>query len=217
MCPWRKHVLPRRAAVLPPHQGDLAIAIEEYRVAVGRKPGALVHPGSVPAIPNTVDQAKAIALQYHPDMLSQQIRVTIAELNVLRAKAAIKPTVSLSGSISATEDLRDADFSNSASITLGASGTIYDGGRLTALVRQAIATRDAELHNLHVVRHNVEQNVGNAYARLAVAGPAGKQGRARWRHRRLLSGAFAKKPHWALAQLWKCWTRNKSCWTPGRN
>ncbi len=150
-------------------QGSLAIAIESYIASVGRKPGALVQPGSLPSIPGTIEKAKAIALQSHPDMLRAKIQVTIAELNVLRARAAMKPTVGVTGVLGASDDLAGRGFGTSASITLGASGTIYSGGRLSALLRQSMANRDAAFANLHLISHAVEQNVGEAYARLAVA------------------------------------------------
>lgn len=150
-------------------QGNLAIAVETYRAEVGRKPGALVQPGALPSIPGSVDKAKGLALKYHPDMLRAKIEVTIAELNVLRARAAMKPTVTLTGRLAANDDLTNRGFSTTGSVSLGASGTLYAGGRLSALLRQSMASRDAAIANLHVISHAIEQNVGNAYARLGVA------------------------------------------------
>ena len=48
-------------------------------------------------------------------------------------------------------------------------GPIYQGGLLSSLKRQAMAQRDAARGNLHVVRHRVMQDVGNAYAILRAA------------------------------------------------
>ena len=47
---------------------------------------------------------------------------------------------------------------------MSVGGPIYRGGRLSSNVRRAMAQRDALRGNLHIVRHNVQQSVGNAYA-----------------------------------------------------
>ncbi len=58
-------------------------------------------------------------------------------------------------------------FSSNAGISI--SGPIYQGGKLSALYRQALAQAEAQRANLHLVRHTVDQNVGNAWAQLAIA------------------------------------------------
>ena len=63
----------------------------------------------------------------------------------------------------------DRDLNDSRSIGLTASGPIYQGGRLAAQVRQFMARRDAARAGLHLVRHNVEANVANAFAFYEVA------------------------------------------------
>ena len=52
---------------------------------------------------------------------------------------------------------------------LSIDGPIYQGGLLSSAVRQAMAQRDALRGNLHEVRHEVMQDVGNAYAVLLAA------------------------------------------------
>jgi len=148
--------------------GDFIRAQEEYRAAVGRKPGRLVAPRSLPETAGSVDKAKAIAVRTHPDLKAAQHDVSAADLNVARAGAAVKPTVSLSGSLNATENFNSTDFTRSGSVSIGASGPIYQGGRLSALQRQAMARRDAARSGLHITRHQIEQNVGNAFAQLRV-------------------------------------------------
>jgi len=145
-------------------QGDLAAAREEYRAAVGQYPGDLQPPPSPPATARSLDAARAVAVRSHPDMRSAQRQITVAELNIERARAAMKPTLTGRASLSL-----DQDFNDRSSVGVELSGPIYQGGRLSSLVRQTRARRDAQFANLHVVRHDVEQNVGNAWARLAVA------------------------------------------------
>ena len=156
-------------AQLAAAEGDYIRAVEEYRAAVGRKPGALVPPRSLPKTANSVDEAKRIAVRTHPDMKAAQHDVAAADLNIARAEAAVKPTVSLGAGLNITENFDSTAFSQGGSISLQARGPIYQGGRLSALTRQAMARRDAARSGLHVTRHTIEQNVGNAFAQLRVA------------------------------------------------
>ncbi|MEC7300012.1 MAG: TolC family protein, partial [Pseudomonadota bacterium] len=95
--------------------------------------------------------------------------MTIAELRVRLADAALSPSVSLNGSLGLSDTLNTAAHGRSATVGIGASQTIYAGGRLSSLQRQAMQNRDADRANLHVVSHNIRQNVGNALATLQVA------------------------------------------------
>ena len=155
-------------ANLASEQGGLDIARAEYAAVVGRKPGALKAPGRLPAL-QPQEQAQALALRTHPSMIQAQHNISAAELNVARADAAMKPTVTLQGRYGITEGLSPDRFTEGGSISLNVQGPIYQGGALSALKRQAMARRDAERGNLHVVRHGVTQNVANAYAQLAIA------------------------------------------------
>ena len=144
-------------------QGNLAVAIASYENAVGRKPGGL-NPVQPAPLSQSLAEAKAFAVRNHPAVLETQHNVTAAELNIERAETAYLPRVTLDGSVSVDRDLND-----SRSIGLTASGPIYQGGRLAAQVRQFMARRDAARAGLHLVRHNVEANVANAYAFYEVA------------------------------------------------
>lgn len=150
-------------------QGNLAIAIEEYRNVIGRKPGRLSPPPKLPNIDGNIDAAKALAVRLHPNLRAVQHSVAAADLAIKRAEAAKRPTVALQGTLSLSENLDSSSFSTGASIGINAGGTLYQGGARSSAVRAAQARRDAERGNLHVVRHNVQQNVGIAYAQLSSA------------------------------------------------
>jgi outer membrane protein len=150
-------------------QGNLAIAIEEYRNVIGRKPGRLSPPPRLPKISGDINASKALAVRQHPEMRAVQHQVKAAELAIKRAEAQKRPTVRLQGTLSASENLDSSNFSTGASIGLNAGGTLYQGGARSSAVRRAQAQRDAQRGNLHVVRHNIQQNVGIAYAQLSSA------------------------------------------------
>lgn len=147
-------------------QGDLLQATEEYRNVVGRTPGQLSPPPSLPRIDNNLENARSLAVQTHPDLRAAQHQVAVTELNILRAKAALNPTVSAVGSLNLTEDFGNSDYSRSGTVGIQLTGPIYQGGGLSSGIRSAMASRDAQRGNLLEVRKTVSQNVGNAYASL---------------------------------------------------
>ena len=147
-------------------EGDLVSAIEEYRNVVGRKPGRLSQPPGLPALSGDIEAAKGLAVRTHPSMRAAQHQVAAADLLVLATNADMKPRVSVTGRLSLTDNLNSNEFNRGGSVGIEAGQTIYQGGRLSAVARQAQARADAQRGNLHVVRHNVQQDVGNAYATL---------------------------------------------------
>lgn len=150
-------------------EGNLAIAVEEYRNVIGRKPGRLSPPPKLPKLGNDIEAAKGLAVRAHPGLRAVQHRVAAAELAIKRAEASKRPTVGLQGALSLSNNLDSSNFSTGASVGINAGGTIYQGGARSSAVRAAQARRDAERGNLHVVRHNIQQNVGIAYAQLSSA------------------------------------------------
>jgi outer membrane protein len=150
-------------SLLAAEQGQLARAIEEFRAAVGRAPQGLA-PASPAGISQTLAAAQDIAVRNHPAIAEAQFTVSAAELNILAAEAAMDPTVSLSARMSITDE-----WQSSESVSLTASGPIYQGGRLSSVVRQFMARRDAARANLLTTVQLVEQNVANAWSFLEVA------------------------------------------------
>jgi outer membrane protein len=156
----------RRAAAqsqLAAAEGALVQANEEFRAAVGRAPGRLdvVTPA---AVQQNIEEARAFAVRRHPNIIGAQHGVSAAELNIRRAEAALNPRLSLSGTIGLTDT---GDSTQSLGLTYG--GTVYQGGQLQSVIRQAQARRDASRSTLLITTQGVNQNVGNAYAVLRVA------------------------------------------------
>lgn len=150
-------------SLLASAQGNLARSGEEFRVAVGRTPNR-PSPATPAPVSRGIADAKAFAVRNHPTVLETQHAVSAAELNIRRAEAAYRPRVTLNGQVGI-----DGDFNDGRSIGITATAPIYQGGRLSAQVRQFMARRDAARAGLHITRHNIEQEVGNAYSFLEVA------------------------------------------------
>jgi len=150
-------------SLLASAQGALARASEEFRNAVGRYPSN-PRPASAAPVSRTLNDAKAFAVRNHPSILETRHSVMAAELNIRRAETAYSPQVTLNGTLGI-----DGNFDTGQQVGVTVSGPIYAGGRLASTVRQFQARRDATRAALHITRHNVEQEVGNAYAFLQVA------------------------------------------------
>ncbi|WP_271845595.1 TolC family outer membrane protein [Cognatishimia sp. SS12] len=150
-------------------QGNLMASREFYAAVVGRQPGTLSAPARLPSTARTLDQAKAVAVRSHPDMRAAQYQVAAAEFGVRQASAAMKPQVNMSAGLSATERFNSSYEVTGGRIGVGASGPIYQGGRLSSLARQAMARRDAARGALHATQYRLQQNVGSAWAQLAAA------------------------------------------------
>lgn len=158
-------------------QGDLTRAIEEFREAVGRDPGVLQTPADLTGLSGDVDAAKANALRRHPDILAAQYNVAAAELNILAADAAMRPSINLLGQIGTSEELSGSDNVTSGAVGIELRGPIYQGGRLSSAKRQAMAQRDSQLAQLHLVGLQIKQDVGDSYANLRAARASSVAGR----------------------------------------
>lgn len=150
-------------SLLAAAQGDLLQAREEYRAVVGIYPVDLAPPPGSPAIPDSPEAARALALRAHPDIREAQRNVAVTELNILRAQADLLPRVRATASVGVDDEL-----DSTRSVGVDMSGPIYQGGRLSSVIRQAQARRDAARGTLHAIVDNIELAVGNAYADLAV-------------------------------------------------
>lgn len=150
-------------------QGALVIAIEDFRATVGRSPGNLVPPERRAMPAASPDAAKQVAMRGHPDLRQAGHEITAAELALQAARKSTQPTVNLRGNFGLTDEFGSNNFSRGGSIGIEASGPIYQGGRISALTRQAVARVDGARGNLHAVQAQIAQGVGSAWAQVEVA------------------------------------------------
>ena len=149
---------------LAAEQGGLAQAREQYRAIVGQYPKGLAGRPSPPAIPGSKEGALQLARDKNPSLKRVQHQVKAAELLVESASLSRRPTLNATGRVSVDDDGDDA---LSLGLTLG--GPIYQGGAIPSRLRQAQARRDEARAQLYSTSLQIEQQVGNAYANLAVA------------------------------------------------
>jgi outer membrane protein len=150
-------------AGLAAEEGGLAIAREAYRAATGGYPSVLAPPPRAPALPRTLEEAKAIAQRSHPAIRQAQRQVTIAELGVSAAAAQRAPNVTAGFDVTSATS---GEPSGRIGVTM--SQTLYTGGALSSAHRKAIAGRDAAKSGLLQTSVSVSSDVGSAWARIAV-------------------------------------------------
>jgi outer membrane protein len=145
-------------------EGDLMVARESYKAATGAYPGRLAGLPKTPKLPRTLEDAQSVARNTHPLILQAQHLVTVADLQVDLAAAGTKPT--LGAGLSASKDDEGLD-TQSFGLTL--NQTIYAGGRLSATYRRALAGKDQARASLQQTAVGILENVGVAWANLAVS------------------------------------------------
>ena len=160
-------------------QGQLEIARESYRAAVGRGPGRLDAPPPLPKRPASLDAAQDTARSSHPTIRQTKRTVAAAELGVAAAAAERNPTITGSIGLGTTRRSGDASISgvttrrtqDPSTLRAGvqASQTLYSGGRLPAAHRRAMAQRDSARSVLLNVSRQVDQSVAVSWANIDVA------------------------------------------------
>lgn len=145
-------------------EGGLLIAREAYKAATGAYPGTLEPLPGLPAVPGTLEDAQSVARSTHPLIRQAQHLVTISDLQVNLAEAGTKPTVGVGAALGLDQDGDDVQ-----TLGLTLNQTIYAGGGLSALLRQAIAGKDRSRALLQQTTVNILQNVGISWANLTVS------------------------------------------------
>ena len=145
-------------------EGDYQTARERYRAVTGHYPGTLRQPPAAPVTAKTLEQATAIALRTHPSIKQAQRQVSVNELAIQLALAAMGPTVTAGAQASVNDS-----GNKTQRLTLQLSGPIYQGGRLSAQYRQAVDRRDSARASLLEAANQVQANVGVAWIQVRVA------------------------------------------------
>ena len=154
-------------ASLASADGSLLIARESYKASTGAYPGRLAPLPGLPELPRTLEEAQAVARNTSPLIRQAQQLVTLSEFQLSLAEAARLPTIG-AGITLRTDDL---GF-NSQGVGLRMNQTIYAGGAISALQRQAIAGKDGANATLMQTAVSVMEAVGVTWATLEVSAAA---------------------------------------------
>lgn len=125
-------------AQLSAARAQLQSSIAVYRQIIGSDPKHLKGPAGVDRLlPGQVEKALEIAFAEHPAILATKYLVDQADWNVKSAESSLLPTIQLQGSASRRFDsVSRGSTTDSASVTAKLSVPIYQGGGVSATVRQ---------------------------------------------------------------------------------
>ncbi len=151
--------------------GALARSREAYFAAVGLTADNLSPPPPLPDLPDTLEEATALAEANHPLIEAARHAVRSAEKDVKVAIGAKLPTISLDSRVGYSNDIFTSGGGETASASIGISGSVplYTGGENTSRVRQAQALVSQRTAQVHDTARLVRQSVAVAWANLKVA------------------------------------------------
>lgn len=146
---------------------------EAYIRLVGREPGDLTAPPTLPGLPESTDAAVETALQDNPDLQAAEIEARASGLDVNAARGARLPRVTATtngsysnflGSISSIPGVTAAQSQKSSSAGVTMTIPIFQGGRPAARVRQAQARESQALDQMIGAERAVIAQTRAAYA-----------------------------------------------------
>ena len=171
-------------------EAQLIASQENYRRVVGHAPGVLAPPPPLPPLPGTAEQAVDQAVAYNPTLGAARLEERAAALDVQVAKANRLPTLQASsglnyintlnsggssnggtnvipgtttGGVSSTPIISTSNVETSTTVGISATVPLYQGGLVSAQVRQANDRRSQALEQIAVAERNAVASARNAY------------------------------------------------------
>jgi outer membrane protein len=150
---------------------QLNTAIATYEQVIGHRPKSLGAAKPVDALlPKSLNAALADAMTSHPSILASGYNIDIAEFNVKVSEGALLPTLSVSGTLSHSQNANGGGTSSdSASAVARLSVPIYQGGEAASKVRQSKESLGQRRIELDAARDQVRQAVISAWGTLDAA------------------------------------------------
>lgn len=148
----------------------------EYRQFVGDAPGKLQAASAAKGLPKSLDSAFSMATVQHPAILSTSHLVDAAAFSVKTAEGALLPQLNATAGLS--RSFRESNPSNifsgdgytdSASIGAQITIPIYQGGRVSAQVRQSKESLGQARIQVDVMRDQVRAAVTSAWTQFVAA------------------------------------------------
>ena len=149
-------------------QGSFAVARESYKAATGKYPARLSGLPKFPATAKSLEAARDVALRTHPDILRLQHQVKAADLQVDLARAQFAPRITGAATLGETTNT-DTGGVDSQTLSITMNQTIYAGGQVSSILRQAMAQKDQQRAGLQQAVVLIDQAVGQAWANIAVS------------------------------------------------
>ena len=152
-------------------EGTLRASIAVYRQVIGVEPSKL-SPGKPldKLLPKTIASALNLGLREHPAIIAALHATDAAELQVKVAQGELYPSVDVTGSVQQRYDYSTkGDERLSASVVATLSVPIYQGGEVSARVRQSKESAGQARLEVDVMRDRVRAAIVSAWGQLDAA------------------------------------------------
>ncbi len=161
----------RAKAELASAEAGLVASASAFELVAGHAPGRLVAPGrELPVMPSNLEEAIRTGLARHPLVGAARAREEAAGHAVQRITAGLMPRVDLQASYSGELDPNVlVERSETAIVSGRLTVPFYEGGEVSAQVRQAKELRVARAAELQREQLRVRSLVRSAWARLDAA------------------------------------------------
>ena len=139
-----------------------------YRAVVGEDPGTLEPVPPLPDLAKTIDGFYAIAERSSPVLLSADFQERASRANILAAKAATRPSLSLRGDVSQGPLLPyNGQLRNdNQTVRLVLNVPIYSSGLNTSRIRESRARNRSDINLIESARRQVRLSVSQAYEQM---------------------------------------------------
>jgi outer membrane protein len=152
-------------------RAQLQSSIAIYRQVIGKDPQNLRGPAGVARmLPPSIEAALAIAFEEHPAILASRYVVDQADWTVRASESDLLPRITLEGSANRRYNQPiDHTITDSAQITTRLTVPIYQGGRVSAEIRQNKETLGQRRIEVDQTVDQVRAAVVSAFSQLAAA------------------------------------------------
>ncbi len=160
-------------------RANLATSRAIYQQLIGKEPGKLKMPKGVGnLIPESMTTAIAVATSNHPAIKATNHLVDQAQFNVKSSEGSLLPQISLNGQVNRRYNVAEDTDRDFAQITANLNVPIYQGGRVSAQVRQGKEILGQRRIEVDLSISNVRAAVISAYSQLEAARSASVANRA---------------------------------------
>jgi outer membrane protein len=165
-------------------RAQLQTSIAIYRQVIGKDPENLRGKAGVDKLlPGSLEKSLTIGFEEHPAILAARYLVDQADWNVRVAESDLLPRITLEGSANRRyNQMFDHQLSDSAQITTRLTVPIYQGGRVSAQVRQNKETLGQRRIEVDRTVDQVRAAVVSAYSQLIAARASVEANEARPAH-----------------------------------
>ncbi|MCI5047478.1 MAG: TolC family outer membrane protein [Aquisalinus sp.] len=151
-------------------RSDLAAARKQFESIVGQMPMSLTAEPVMPELPESLDEAMAIARANNPQLMAARAQLDAARHNLKAARGLLAPTVTANARYQYAEgQFIDGDTSENSSVGAQINIPLFNGGQNYSAIRQARASEKAERFTLDAARRAVDEQTQVAWERVISA------------------------------------------------